>query len=293
MPTDSINLPSFEGAGIGLRRGLVVPFQSFQQEHGHLGDVRLMEVAPENWVTVGGQAKKDFLNFAEQFPMVLHGLSLSIGGPDALNETLVKQVKTLKNDIQSPLYSEHLSYCTDGGQLYDLMPIPFTEAAVKHVVDRVLRVQDILGERMALEHVSYYLTQPGAEMSEIAFVNAVLEQADCLLHLDVNNIYVNAINHGYDAYQFLDALPHDRIAYIHVAGHYDEADDLKVDTHGANVKADVWDILSYTYQNIGVFPTLLERDFNYPPVGELLQEVNQIHRLQQQYTPKESQHVKL
>lgn len=288
-----MKLTELKGAGIGLRRGLMAPFLSHLSEHNHLGDVQFMEVAPENWITVGGQSKKEFYRLAEQFPMVFHGLSLSIGGPDPLNETLVKQVKAFKDEIQSPLYSEHLSYCTDGGQLYDLMPIPFTEAAVDYVVERVLRVQDILGERMALEHVSYYLTQPGAEMTELEFVQAVLERADCHLHLDVNNIYVNAINHGYDPIAFLDALPHERIVYIHIAGHHDEAVDLKVDTHGAPVKKNVWDILEHVHQNIGVYPTLLERDFNFPPLQELLAEVNQIHQGQQQHQAKHVQQLSL
>lgn len=274
-----MNIKNISGAGIGLRRGLVSPFQS----HGDLSPVKFMEVAPENWMTIGGQSDKTFRAYAERYPMILHGLSLSIGGPDELNTTFVKAVKKFKDEINAPIYSEHLSYCTDGGQLYDLMPIPFTEEAVNHVVERVLRVQDILGERMALENVSYYLRQPESEMSEIEFINAVIEGADCYLHLDVNNIHVNSTNHRYDPYQFLDALPTDRIAYIHIAGHYNEAEDLIVDTHGAEVIEKVWQILEYTYQNHGVYPTLLERDFNYPPVSELLAEVSRIDTLQKKY----------
>lgn len=274
-----MKLNNISGAGIGLRRGLVSPFLS----HGDLSPVRFMEVAPENWMTVGGKAGRIFRQFAERFPMVLHGLSLSIGGPDELNIAFVKAVKKFKDEIKAPIYSEHLSYCTDGGQLYDLMPIPFTEAAVNHVADRIQQVQDILGERMAMENVSYYLQQPGAEMSEIDFINEVIKRADCLLHLDVNNVYVNSINHRYDPLQFLDQLPVDRIAYIHIAGHYNEAEDLIVDTHGANVIEPVWNILEHTYRQHGVFPTLLERDFNYPPVAELITEVSRIEALQQQY----------
>ena len=274
-----MKLSDISGAGIGLRRGLVSPFLS----HGDLSPVKFMEVAPENWMTVGGRAGRIFREFAERYPMILHGLSLSIGGPDELNMPFVKAVKKFKDEINAPIYSEHLSYCTDGGQLYDLMPIPFTEAAVKHVAERIMRVQDVLGERMAMENVSYYLPQPGAEMSEIEFINAVIQQADCLLHLDVNNVYVNSVNHRYDPIEFLDQLPVDRIAYIHIAGHYDEAEDLIVDTHGARVIERVWQILEHTYRKHGVFPTLLERDFNYPPVAELLAEVSRIEQLQQQH----------
>lgn len=274
-----MKISDISGAGIGLRRGLVSPFLN----HGELSPVRFMEVAPENWMTVGGEAGRTFRQFAERYPMILHGLSLSIGGPDELNIPFVKAVKKFKDEIQAPIYSEHLSYCTDGGQLYDLMPIPFTEAAVKHVADRIMQVQDILGERMALENVSYYLAQPGAEMTEIEFINEVIKLADCLLHLDVNNVYVNSVNHRYNAIEFLDQLPVERIAFIHIAGHYDEAEDLIVDTHGADVIEQVWQILEHTYRTHGVFPTLLERDFNYPPVAELLTEVSRIERLQQQH----------
>jgi len=274
-----MKISDISGAGIGLRRGLVSPFLS----HGDLSPVKFMEVAPENWMTVGGQAGRTFRRFAEQYPMILHGLSLSIGGPDELNIPFVKAVKKFKDEIQAPIYSEHLSYCTDGGQLYDLMPIPFTEAAVQHVADRIMQVQDILGERMAMENVSYYLAQPGAEMNEIEFINEVIRKADCLLHLDVNNVYVNSVNHRYDPLAFLDQLPVERIAYIHIAGHYNEADDLIVDTHGAQVIEQVWQILEHTYRTHGVFPTLLERDFNYPPVADLLAEVSRIDRLQQQH----------
>ncbi len=273
----SLNL---SGAGIGLRRGLMSPFLT----HGKLNPVQFMEVAPENWMTVGGKAGKNFRAFAEQYPMVLHGLSLSIGGPDELNVAFVKALKKFKAEIKAPIYSEHLSYCSDGGQLYDLMPIPFTEDAANYVADRVMRVQDILGERMALENVSYYLTQPNPEMTELEFINHVLDKADCLLHLDVNNVHVNSVNHRYDALQFVDQLPTERIAYMHVAGHYNEADDLLVDTHGAAVIEKVWNILEHTYKNHGVYPTLLERDFNYPPVSELLAEVSRIDALQAKYT---------
>ncbi|MCF6300615.1 MAG: DUF692 domain-containing protein [Proteobacteria bacterium] len=282
----SVNHLKFSGAGLGLRRALISPFHSY----GDLSPVSFMEVAPENWITVGGKSKRVFREFAEKYPMILHGLSLSIGGPDELNETFVKAVKKLKKEINSPIYSEHLSYCSDGGQLYDLMPIPFTEAAANHVVDRILRVQDIMGERIAMENVSYYLSHPGAEMSEIDFLKYVIEKSDCLLHLDVNNIYVNSINHKYDAYDFLKQVPAEKIAYIHIAGHFDEAEDLRIDTHGSPIIEHVWSILEKTYEWYGVFPTLLERDFNFPPVSELISEVSRIEKIQNKYNKLHQQH---
>jgi uncharacterized protein (UPF0276 family) len=162
------------------------------------------------------------------------------------------------------------------------MPIPFTEDAVRYVAERIRRTQDILEQRIAIENVSYYAA-PGKEMEEIDFINAVLEEADCGLLLDVNNIYVNSVNHGYDAESFLKALPADRVCYVHVAGHYREADDLIVDTHGADVVDPVWALLETAYAHFGVMPTLLERDFNIPPLPELLTEVRHIAGLQRRF----------
>ena len=266
-----------EGAGLGLRRSLLGPLR----EHG-LGPVDFMEVAPENWIGVGGRLGRAFRGFTERVPFVCHGLSLSIGGPAPLDETFLQRLKQFLDQHGVRCYSEHLSYCTDDGHLYDLMPIPFTEEAVRHVVGRVRRVQDTLGRRIALENVSYYAA-PGAEMTELEFINAVLEESDCDLLLDVNNIYVNSVNHGYDPAAFLQGLPGQRIAYGHIAGHYNEAEDLIVDTHGADVIPGVWDILDRAFDLFGVFPVLLERDFNLPPVDELLAEVGQIRTMQERH----------
>lgn len=241
-----------------------------------------LEVAPENWVGVGGRLARNLRYFTERYPFVAHGLSLSIGGPSPLDETFVYKLKRFLDDHGFLSYTEHLSYCSDDGHLYDLMPIPFTEEAVQHVAGRIRRVQDILERRIAMENVSYYAA-PGKEMDEIAFINAVLEEADCNLLLDVNNIYVNSINHGYDAEHFLKSLPGGRIEYFHIAGHYDEADDLKVDTHGAAVIDPVWSLLATAYRHFGVVPTLLERDFNIPPLPELLTELDRIRQLQSEH----------
>jgi uncharacterized protein (UPF0276 family) len=238
-----------------------------------------MELAPENWMNAGGRYKAALREFSGQLPFVCHGLSLSLGGPSPLDETFLHRLRKFLDEHGIRCYSEHLSYCTDDGHLYDLMPIPFTGEAILYVADRIHRVQDILERRIAIENVSYYAA-PGAELSEIEFVTAVLEEAKCDLLLDVNNIYVNSINHGYDPLAFLQALPGQRIAYGHIAGHYREAEDLLVDTHGAEVTTDVWGILEEAYKAFGVFPTLLERDFNLPPLNELMAEVRHITQLQ-------------
>jgi len=266
------------GAGLGYRRALMGSLAEHSPDQ-----VNFYEVAPENWIGLGGAMGKQFRAFTEQHDFVCHGLSLSIGSPAPLDEDFVKRVGKFMKQHDIKLYSEHLSYCGDEGHLYDLLPIPFTEDAVKHVVERIQRVQDIIGERIAMENVSYYAA-PGQEMTEIDFVTAVLEQADCLFHLDVNNIYVNSVNHGYDAEAFLNAMPGERMQYIHVAGHYNEADDLIVDTHGADVIDSVWNLLEKTYERFGVIPTLLERDFNIPPMSELLVEVDKIVELQAKWT---------
>ena len=265
------------GAGLGLRRSHI----------GALADqttqpVSFWEVAPENWIGVGGRYGKQLRELTEKFPFICHGLSLSIGGPSPLDEAFLQRLKRFLHEHQIRYYSEHLSYCSDDGHLYDLLPIPFTAEAVHYVAERIRRVQDILERRIAMENVSYYAA-PGQEMMEIDFINAVLQEADCDLLLDVNNIYVNSVNHRYDAEAFLKQLPAARIRYIHIAGHYREADDLIVDTHGADVIDPVWQLLEKTYQHFGVIPTLLERDFNLPPLADLLQEVEIIHTLQSKW----------
>lgn len=252
--------------------------------------VNFWEVAPENWIGVGGYYGKKLRELTEKFPFVCHGLSLSIGGPSPLDEAFLQRLKRFLKEHHIRYYSEHLSYCSDDGHLYDLLPIPFTAEAVHYVASRIRRVQDILEQRIAMENVSYYAA-PGKRMEEIDFLNAVLQEADCDLLLDINNIYVNSINHRYDAETFLRQLPAKRIRYIHIAGHYQETEDLLVDTHGANVIDPVWQLLEKTYQRFGVIPTLLERDFNLPPIAELLQEVETIRSLQSKWLDQAGDHI--
>lgn len=263
------------GAGLGLRRGLIDELMADPP-----ADVDFMEVAPENWIRVGGKLGRKFRFFTERYPFLIHGLSLSIGSPAPLDETLLADIKDFMDQHGILSYSEHLSYCSDDGHLYDLMPIPFTEEAVTYVAARLRRVQDILERRIAIENVSYYAPTDTA-MSEADFTNAVLEEADCDLLLDVNNIVVNSINHRYESREFLHAMPRERVRYFHIAGHYVEAEDLRVDTHGTAVGDAAWALLADAYDRFGPVPTLLERDFNFPPVAELLGEVRRIHSMQQ------------
>lgn len=262
------------GAGLGLRRSFMNELEALPHN-----PVDFLEVAPENWMELGGSLGKKFAYFAERFPMLCHGLSLSIGSPDPLDEHFLIRLKRFLDKHKIVSYSEHLSYCSDNGHLYDLMPIPFTEEAVIHTANRIKRVQDILERRIVMENVSYYAA-PGQEMDEMDFFNAVIKEADCDILLDVNNVYVNSINHNYDAKHYIKSVPSERIAYLHIAGHYDEAEDLKVDTHGADIIDPVWDLLQTSYQVHGVIPTLLERDFNIPSIDSLFTEVEQIRHYQ-------------
>ena len=264
------------GAGLGFRRELIAPLKSAVPEA-----IRFFELAPENWAGMGGRSGKDLRHFTERYPFVCHGLSLSLGGPGPLDEALLRRIKAFMTEHGMTLYTEHLSWCADEGHLYDLLPIPMTEKAVKWTAERIKRAQDILGMRIGIENASYYVAPPDAEMSESEFISAIVDEADCLLHLDVNNIYVNSRNFGFDPLAFMSALPLERTCYIHVAGHWVEPDGLLIDTHGAEVIDPVWGLLAAAYARIGGdVPTCLERDFNIPDLPALTAEVEQIARLQ-------------
>lgn len=264
------------GAGLGFRRELIAALKGGVPEA-----IRFFEIAPENWAGMGGCSGKDLRQFTERYPFVCHGLSLSLGGPGALDETLLRRIKTFMSEHGMTLYTEHLSWCADDSHLYELLPIPLTEKAVEWTADRIKRTQDILGMRIGIENASYYLSPPGAEMTEAEFINAIVREADCLLHLDVNNLYVNSRNFGFDPLAFMTALPLERTCYVHVAGHYVEPDGLLIDTHGAEVIDPVWSLLEAAYTRIGgTVPTCLERDFNIPDLSALTAEVEQITRLQ-------------
>ena len=271
--------PRLARVGLGFRRELIPALK-----RGVPDAIDFFEIAPENWIDLGGGAARDLRFFTERYPFVCHGLSLSIGSPAPLDEMLLQKIHRFLNQHQILLYTEHLSYCSDDGYLYDLLPIPFTGEAVKYVAERVRRTQDILERRIALENASFYVASPITDMREVDFIRAVLLEADCDLHLDVNNVYVNSINHGYDPMEFIRALPSDRIVYMHMAGHHKEAENLIIDTHSAEVIDPVWSLLDQTYGMHGVAPTLLERDFNIPPLDRLMREVQRIALIQAQHT---------
>lgn len=267
--------------GLGLKRELM---PQIQQAHGSalLDHLQFVEIAPENWINAGGKYQRDLDWFRARYPIVCHGLCLSLGGQDPLNVTFLKQVKQFLADYEIPLYTEHLSYCSDtaNGYIYDLLPLPYTEEAVHHIAQRIRQTQDILEQRIAVENASFYVQAPISEMDEITFIKAVLSEADCDLHLDINNVYVNSVNFGFDASAFLKQIPGERIVYAHMAGHLEVEPDLLVDTHGEDIIDPVWKLLEQAYAQFGVFPTLLERDTNIPPLKDLMQEVDCIHQAQ-------------
>jgi len=267
------------GAGLGFRRELLPELRT-----GVPAAISFFELAPENWIGLGGAYARDLRQFTERHTFVAHGLSLSLGGPSPLDEELLRQIKLFMSAHGIALYTEHLAWCSDDAHLYDLLPIPLTEAAVHHVAARVRRAQDILGRRIAIENTSYYIAPPGAEMDEVVFIREILAEADCDLHLDINNLYVNSRNFRFDPLAFLNGLPLERIVYLHVAGHDIEPDGLLIDTHGAAVIDPVWALLEEAYARLGPRPTLLERDFNLPTLADLEREVATVVTLQTRHS---------
>lgn len=236
-----------------------------------------VEVAPENWMGIGGFWKKNFRQVTERYPLFTHGLSLSIGSPDSLDFDFLKQIKSFLNEHNAQVYSEHLSYSQcDNAHLYDLLPIPFTVDAVKHISQRIKRVQDYLERPLVMEIISYY-TAIAPELSESEFINAILEESGCQLLLDVNNVYVNGFNHNYNPYRFLDKLNLENVAYIHMAGHEKVSDKLIIDTHGEEIIDPVYELYSYALKKLKKdVPVLLERDFNIPELNLLQNELQKL-----------------
>ncbi|VUD68945.1 hypothetical protein TDB9533_04306 [Thalassocella blandensis] len=281
------------GTGLGFRRELIPQLRDELRLNNSLA-VDFFEIAPENWMGLGGRFARDLREFSERFPFVCHGLSLSIGSAEPLDKNLLNNIRNFIQQHNIAFYTEHLSWCSDDGHLYDLLPIPCTTEAVTWVVDRIKQAQDILQMQIGFENASYYLAPPGAEMKEEEFICEVVEKSGCFLHLDVNNIYVNSQNFQFDPIKYLQALPLQHAKYIHVAGHYVEDDGTIVDTHGAEVIDPVWDLLEKAYGLLDApaaeIPTCLERDFNIPKLQSLMQELDKIRQYQQSDIRSVSRH---
>jgi uncharacterized protein len=265
--------------GLGFRRDIADEILSLSGKE----QPSFVEVAPENWIDLGGYWGKVFKQVAEKYPITCHGLSLSIGSPDPLNWEFIKQVKSFLKEFNIKVYSEHLSYSEcDNAHLYDLLPIPFREDAIKHIVSRIKQVQDFLEMPIALENVSYY-TPVAAEMDEADFISAIVRESGCNLLLDINNVYVNAFNHGYNAKDFIKKLPLENVAYIHMAGHEKVSDDLIIDTHGQAIIDKVYNLFEWTLPKLNPVPILLERDFNFPEMKEITEELNHLESITKDY----------
>lgn len=237
------------------------------------------EALSENYMVPGGRPLHYLDRIRERYPVVLHGVSLSIGGTDPLDRGYLAQLKALAARVQPAWISDHLCWTgIDGRNLHDLMPLPYTDEALRHVARRVHAVQDALGCRILLENVSSYVAYRSSAMTEWQFLAALAREADCDILLDVNNIYVSAFNHGFDALAFLDGIPAARVRQIHLAGH-DHCGDLIIDTHDSRVIGPVWDLYAEAVSRFGPVPTMIERDDKIPPLGALVRELDHARRV--------------
>lgn len=256
------------GAGIGLRRSFYETLPATERT------VDWLEIIPENFLALGGRPQHTLDACAERWTVLPHGVGLNIGGPDPLDEEYVSRLAALVRRVDAPFFSDHLCYSRLAGvYLHDLLPLPFNEEVVEHVVPRVREVMARVGRPFLLENPSYYANMPGGTLAEAEFLRLVAEQADCGLLLDVNNIYVNAQNHGYDPHAFVNALPLDRVVQIHLAGH-DRYPDVIIDTHGAPVCDEVWSLYRYVLDRTGPVSTLIEWDQEIPSMEAVMDEAD-------------------
>jgi uncharacterized protein (UPF0276 family) len=261
------------GVGLGLRREIA------EETFDHATEIDWLEFIPENYMGLGGMAKERLETALEAFPLVSHGVNLSIGSTDDLNEAYLSELKALLDRVDAPWWSDHLCFTTIGGAyMHDLLPLPFTREAVRHIAERIKRVQDFVGRPFLLENISFYMNMPGAEMTDAQFLSEIVEQADCGLLLDVNNVYVNSVNHGFDPLDYLREIPVERTVQMHVAGHK-RIGEYVIDTHGAALIEPVYELLRWVLARTKVHGVLLERDQNFPPFAELLSELKMIRTI--------------
>lgn len=269
------NMPPrpYLGYGLGLRKD---HYETVLSEHP---PVDWFELLSENYMVEGGKPLHYLDRIREHYPMVLHGVSMSIGSVEPLNYDYLKQLQALIKRVEPAWISDHLCWTGVAGvNLHDLMPLPYTEEAVQHVVERVTRVQDFLGRQILLENVSSYVSYSDSQMSEWAFLREIAERADCLILLDINNIYVSAHNHNFDPYTYLQAMPCERVYQFHLAGHTRQ-DDLIIDTHDQSIADPVFELYAAAVQRFGRVSTMIERDDNIPPLSELLDELDKVRSI--------------
>lgn len=266
MPTENLLQPSL-GFGLGLRSEHYLDLIDNQHP------VDWLEILSENYMIAGGKPLYYLDRICERYPVVMHGVSLSIGSVDPLNQTYLHDLKKLAQRVKPKWISDHLCWTgTKGINLHDLMPLPYTEEALQHLIERINKVQDFLGQRILLENVSSYLTYQHSTISEWEFLSAVAQQADCLILLDINNIQVSAHNHGFDPLTYLTAMPTERIQQIHLAGHLNKGD-YSIDTHDHEIIDSVWELYAESVRQFGSVSTMIERDDDTPPLNILLDEL--------------------
>ena len=269
----STDRSSMQGVGIGLRR------EHFEQLPSCERRIDWLEIIPENYVGVGGAARRSLDACRERWPVVAHGVSLSLGGPDPLATEYIAGLRRLLDELGAPFYTDHLCYATIGGtNFYDLLPLPFTDEAVLHCAKRIRSLADRLERPVAVENISYYAVMPGSTMSHGEFVTAVVEEADCGLLLDVNNVYVNARNHGDDPQAVLDSLPLHRTMQMHLAGHIEQQGRL-IDNHSRPLIEPVWALFREALRRVGPVPTLLEWDTDIPALDVVLDEADRAREI--------------
>jgi len=275
------------GYGLGLRK------EHYETVLADRPDVDWFEIISENYMVEGGKPLDYLTRIREHYPMVMHGVSMSIGSTEALNFDYLKQLKDLIKRVEPEWISDHLCWTgVNGLNLHDLMPLPYTEEAVQHVADRVSQVQDYLGQQILLENVSSYVSYSDSVMSEAEFYYEVTERADCLMLLDINNIYVSAYNHNFDPYSYLSAMPKERVYQFHLAGHTQE-DNLIIDTHDHPIADPVFDLYAAAVEHFGRVSTMIERDDHIPPLPELLNELEQVKNIAENYFQNNANNLKM
>jgi uncharacterized protein (UPF0276 family) len=268
-------MKSVQGFGLGLRTEHYAAFESESQTR-----VDWLEILSENYMVPGGAPLWHLDRIRRDFPMVMHGVSLNIGGSDPLNLDYLRDLKALAHRVQPDWVSDHLCWTgTRGLNMHDLLPVTFTEETLRHIRHRILRVQDFLGRRLVIENPSSYVDFATDQMPEWEFVGEMLRRADCELLLDVNNVYVSSVNHGFDPKRYIDAIPAERVRQIHLAGH-ETHDGYLIDTHDHPVCEAVWQLYAYAVQRVGSVPTMIERDDNIPALDELIDELDRARLVQ-------------
>jgi uncharacterized protein (UPF0276 family) len=266
------HLPNI-GFGLGLRT------EHYQEILDSRPNVDWFEIISENYMIPGGKPLYYLDKIRADYPMVMHGVSLSIGSASPLDKDYLIALKQLSERIEPAWISDHLCWTgVHGMNLHDLLPLSYTEETIQHVVDRISQVQDFLGRPILIENVSSYVSFKSSEMTEWEFINQIAKRSGCLLLLDVNNIYVSSINHSFDAFEFMNAIDTSRVQQIHLAGHEDHGDYI-IDTHDAPIVNGVWDLYSHAIRQFGPVSTMIERDDHIPPIAELIAELDHARKL--------------